>query len=82
MGAVRQDRPSGDEQALDAFRKQVRYAVEHGREADEVMWLWLMSGDVERDALIDAFKEETGEKPRPAPPELPGPGSVQPSPFV
>jgi hypothetical protein len=81
MGAIRQDRPSGEEQALAAFRKQVRNAIEAGREPGSVMWLWVLSGDVDRDALIDAFNQETGVKPRPIS-GSPAQGSVQPSPFV
>jgi hypothetical protein len=67
--------------ALEAFRKQVRGFIDAGDNPGIVLFAWLdAEPGLGRDDLIDAFKEETGEKPRPSP--RPRPGAVQESPFA
>lgn len=84
MGFIRADSfgPLNRGGLLDAYRKQIRHAIKHGIPPAAVLFMWLDEPGVTRDDLIDALKEETGEKPRPAPDTRLRPGAVQRSPFT
>lgn len=80
MAFVRISSDDEPDPVLEAFRKQVRSLIADGCDPGIALIVWDGQPGISRDDPIDALKEETGEKPRPAP--KPRPGAAQESPFA
>ena len=72
MPFIRSSSDDAPDPVLEAFRKQVRTLIAGGHDPGIALIVWDGQPGISRDDLIDALKEETGEKPRPAPKPMPG----------